>query len=116
MAVRYYYFDVKDGIYVLDDEGRDFRDDQEALQHARKVADELGSNRREKADLELIVRDEYQNTLFKVRGAGVFLAANRDPHPRQQRAPGLVHRPRGFSYSECHLIYLRRPWRGAAWR
>jgi len=43
--MRHYYFDVKDGIYIRDDEDRKFRDDQDALQHARKVANELGRNR-----------------------------------------------------------------------
>ena len=45
LKMRHYYFDVKDGIYIRDDEDRKFRDDQDALQHARKVANELGRNR-----------------------------------------------------------------------
>ena len=66
--MRRYFFDVKDGAYVRDDQGCPFPDDDHALRHARTVANELCRNRDGAEELQLIVRDEYQNTIFYVPG------------------------------------------------
>jgi hypothetical protein len=68
--MRRYFFDVKDGSYIRDDQGRQFRDDDQALRHARTVVNELCRNRDGAEELQLIVRDEYQNAIFRVPGVG----------------------------------------------
>jgi hypothetical protein len=68
--MRRYFFDVNGGSYIRDDQGRQFPDDDHALRHARTVANELSRNRNGDEELQLIVRDEYQNTLFHVPGVG----------------------------------------------
>jgi hypothetical protein len=68
--MRRYFFDVKDGSYIRDDQGRQFSTDDDALRHARTVANELCRNRNGLEELQLIVRDEYQNTIFHVPGVG----------------------------------------------
>jgi len=70
LEMRRYFFDVKDGSYIRDDQGRHFPNDDHALRHARVVANELCRNRNGAEDLQLIVRDEYQNTLVQVPGVG----------------------------------------------
>lgn len=53
-----YYFDVKDGISFLDDEGDEFDTPEAAKAYARKVATELAQERSTFLDAEVIVRDE----------------------------------------------------------
>jgi hypothetical protein len=68
--MRRYFFDVKDDSYVRDDQGHQFPSDDHPLRHARMVANELCRNRDGVEELQLIVRDEYQNTIFHVPGIG----------------------------------------------